>query len=1310
MDPVLKQKAQSDNTLEQYLIESVTEAGELKNIKSFLNLENDIGFYFNDKVRLEKHRGLVLDYIRNEDGTIDKNRLLDILKYRSMYTGAGKIGSGRFVVENNSIVENTNRTRSQEQRYQVFQNVKDLYSHLNTLTGVNIEGNSVTINGETIAIPSLIPQTSAYALGNPDYEAGLAQAKDARKFVKDMISRVVDGKNYDNADLAMIIKQLDSQMTAPLKSAADLKYVTDSKLDPKKAKYEHMIPTNWVVMNLLNAYKNSRSSADSLADQIFENYNVAVIPNSMDTFLTKVGLQSVMPVGYQLGDPSWTRYYNMLTLGNKNFVAIRDLSNNSIIGQDWEIAANNGVQVDKVYNRIKKYQSERNALNKGSSILFSEVPKGISVWDFDDTLARTKSKVLYTLPDGTTGSIDATEFALNSGRLDALGAVYDFSEFNLVKEGTKGPMFEKAIARNKKFGNKNVFILTARPQAAAPAIHQFLKGIGLDIRIENIVGLEDGNPKAKADWMVTKIAEGYNDFYFADDALKNVKAVKQIYDNFDIKGKVQQAKVAFSKGLSTEFNKMLERQKGVGAEKVFSDVVARRRGKKAEGFLGRLLPHSADDIRGLTQYVFAGKGKQGEADQKFFEDAIMTPYFKGVAALETFRQQSKKDVAGLFIAFPNIKRKLNKTIAKGDFTHDAAIRVYLWTKAGETIPGISKRDQDRLFKFVNTNSELKGFADGLLLVSGRATWPTPETFWDSQTTLSDLNNITKKGNRQEFLAEFNENVDEIFSPENLNKIEALYGKSLRNAIEDSLYAMKTGSNRTAGTNRINNAWLNWINNSVGTIMFFNRRSALLQLISTTNFINWSDNNMLKAGLAFANQKQYWKDWTMIWNSDKLKQRRGGLQSDVQEAEIAAAAKNAKDISGAIISKLLKLGFTPTKLADSFAIATGGASFYRNRVNTYLKQGLSKAEAESKAFEDFSKVSDEAQQSGDPALVSQQQRSTAGRLILAFQNTPMQYFRLMKKASQDLINGRGDAGTNISKIIYYGAIQNLIFNTLQNAFFALIPGFDDEEIPEFKSEKERKKYYEKIELKESQKHTRILNGMVDSVLRGMGIYGAVGSTIKNTIMKYNEQEQKGYTADHTYTIIEAANISPPIGSKLRKIYSGIQTRKFDKDVIAEHPWDVKIGGKFNPSPNYDIIGSLSSALLNLPLDRALIEIKGITEMLDKRNTQYQRIALALGWRTWDVNAKNEEFDLIKDAAKERRKIEGIEKAKRTREENKRKEAERVSNMTLEEQIRYYDSIAEKNRQRGIKAANTRRENKRIKDSIAGANFNKAFNIQ
>ena len=42
---------------------------------------------------------------------------------------------------------------------------------------------------------------------------------------------------------------------------------------------------------------------------------------------------------------------------------------------------------------------------------------------------------------------------------------------------------------------------------------------------------------------------------------------------------------------------------------------------------------------------------------------------------------------------------------------------------------------------------------------------------------------------------------------------------------------------------------------------------------------------------------------------------------------------------------------------------------------------------------------------------------------------MQYARIQKRAAQDLINGRGDWKTNVSKIVYYGAIQNLIFNSL-----------------------------------------------------------------------------------------------------------------------------------------------------------------------------------------------------------------------------------------------------------------------------------------
>ena len=103
--------------------------------------------------------------------------------------------------------------------------------------------------------------------------------------------------------------------------------------------------------------------------------------------------------------------------------------------------------------------------------------------------------------------------------------------------------------------------------------------------------------------------------------------------------------------------------------------------------------------------------------------------------------------------------------------------------------------------------------------------------------------------------------------------------------------------------------------------------------------------------------------------------------------------------------------------------------------------MSTEEAQRKAFDDFRKISEENQQSSSPMRISQQQASGGGRLILAFKNTPMQYARIIKRSTQDLINGRGDWKTNISKIAYYGAAQNLIFNGLQNAIWT--EAFDED---------------------------------------------------------------------------------------------------------------------------------------------------------------------------------------------------------------------------------------------------------------------------
>merc|ERR1711966_22647 len=185
-------------------------------------------------------------------------------------------------------------------------------------------------------------------------------------------------------------------------------------------------------------------------------------------------------------------------------------------------------------------------------------------------------------------------------------------------------------------------VLTARPQDAAGPIKEFLGSLGLNIPLKNITGLADGRPQAKADWMLGKFAEGYNDFYFTDDHLGNVKAVKDVLSVLDVKSKVQQARIKFSEKLSDDFNAMIERNKGVKAKATFSDALARRRGIKQKRF-SFFIPPSADDFRGLTMHTFAGKGKQGEADQEFFDKALIKPYMRGVGAVEQAKQKITND-------------------------------------------------------------------------------------------------------------------------------------------------------------------------------------------------------------------------------------------------------------------------------------------------------------------------------------------------------------------------------------------------------------------------------------------------------------------------------------------------------------------------------------------------------------------------------------------------------------------------------------------------------------------------------------------
>tara|TARA_R110002074_G_scaffold120723_1_gene254614 strand:+ start:1 stop:2682 length:2682 start_codon:yes stop_codon:yes gene_type:complete len=830
--------------------------------------------------------------------------------------------------------------------------------------------------------------------------------------------------------------------------------------------------------------------------------------------------------------------------------------------------------------------------------------------------------------------LTAEEFATEGEAVTEAGGEFDFAEFDVVTEGEQGPLFNKAMNSIKKFGSKDQFVITARPHAAKKAIAKFLQAQGLDISEDNIVTLQDSSPEAKALWIAEKVGDGYNDIYFADDALQNVEAVDNMLKQFDVKGEVQQAKrLMFSKASDT-FNEILEQTTGTNKFTKFSDAKANKRGQQ-KGKYKFFIPPSAEDFKGLI-YQFLGKGKQGEAHMQFFQDNLLDPFARATREIDALKQKLTGNFKGLKKAYPEASKKLKKTIPSGDFTYDTAVRVYNWVKNGYEVPGLSKADQKNLIAAVEADASLMGFANGLQEMTNG--YPEPSEYWMTESVPSDLYNMSDGSTRKEALGEFSQNREQILGTwkngklvgPNMNKIEAIYGSNFREAMEDMIWRMENGTNRSFGSNRLTNQFANWVNNSVGAIMFLNMRSAALQTLSSVNFVNWSDNNPIAAAKALANFPQFIKDFSTLFNSDMLKERRSGLKTSVSHAELAEAVSGSKNPVKAIFQKLLKLGFTPTQIADSFAIASGGATFYRNRVNTLLKTGMSQVEAEKQAFADFQAIAEETQQSSRPDMISQQQASPLGRLILAFQNTPMQYTRLMKKSILDLANGRGDRKTHVSKILYYGAIQNIIFSSLQKALFAFAFDDDDEE------DKARQK----------KKELSIANGMLDSVLRGMGVGGAIVSTLKNMILKFFEQEGKGHNADDAKIIIEMLNLSPPIGSKARKLNTALKTLRYKRDAINSMPLnDID-------NPIWEVVGNIISSTTNLPMDRVVSKVKNIQETCKSEHEMWQRVALIMGYHTYDLGVENTDVNAAMDVAREKKAEE--KKAKKKLKEKKEKE--------------------------------------------------------
>ena len=1036
---------------------------------------------------------------------------------------------------------------------------------------------------------------------------------------------LLDKKLATNENIAMLAAGMGANMKGPIRAAAMLRYLpVNSKYKKlrkptggKAFEYEHGIPAVIVNLAIADVVLNPKSEVD--LKKLQESYTVGVIDVDFNDNFGRF-FKARMPFSYKIGDLPITRWYNEFTTGG-DVHALYDLKENKIVGEEeaklWqEIQKAKTSNVKTLSNNVisfSKTNNNRDIIEKAKTVdkalKIARDPnatvKKIRVFDFDDTLATTKSDVLFTAPDGTEGRLNAEEFAKQGAQLLEEGYVFDFSEFNKVTKGKPGPLLDIAKKIQAARGTEDVFVLTARAPEAQVAIKEFLDGVGLNIPLKNITGLGNSTGEAKANWMVEKAAEGYNDFYFADDAYQNVKAVKDAMSVLDVKSKVQQAKINFSKSVNEDFNKIIEQTTGIASEKVYSEAKAKVRGAN-KGNKKFFIPYSAEDFMGLI-YPLLSKGKLGDSQMAWFKQNLLDPYARAQENLSTDRLQLMEDFKALKKAL-EVPKDLRKKTDSG-FTKEQAVRVYLFNKAGFDVPGISKTDLNELLDLVNSDGVLKAFGDQIFNITKGDGYAKPGENWLVGTITTDLIDVLNTVKRAKYLEQsgYTANAELIFSKENLNKLEAVYGAKYREAMENILGRMKSGKNRIFSGNRLSNRVLDYINNSTGAIMFFNTRSAVLQTISSINFLNWSFNNPIKAGAAFANQPQYWKDFVELINSDYLVDRRNGLKLNINESEIADAASTSKNKAKAAINYILQKGFLPTQYADSFAIASGGATFYRNRINDLIKnQGMSEADAKKQAMLEWRETAEISQQSSDPSKISAQQASDLGRVILAFANTPMQYARIQKRAVQDLVKGRGDAKTNVSKIIYYAVVQNLIFNALQSALFSLGFGDDEDDMTE--------KQLEAYEKDKKKKYLRIANGMLDSQLRGLGLAGATVAVIKNFLTDIYERSGRK-RPEYVDSIYKLLQISPPVSSKISKIRGAAW--QFDSKKRREEIFEK---GFSIDNPAYEAGAKVISATANIPLDRVYSKVNNISGAMDEDAETWQTIAMLAGWPEWQIMPK------------------------------------------------------------------------------------------
>ena len=172
-----------------------------------------------------------------------------------------------------------------------------------------------------------------------------------------------------------------------------------------------------------------------------------------------------------------------------------------------------------------------------------------------------------------------------------------------------------------------------------------------------------------------------------------------------------------------------------------------------------------------------------------------------------------------------------------------------------------------------------------------------------------------------------------------------------------------------------------------------------------------------------------------------------------------------------------------------------------------------------------------------------------------------------------------------KIIYYGFVQNLVFNSLQQALFAS----DESDIDE--------------------RTANTINGMIDSQLRGMGIGGNTAMMVKNVIQDiYKRSDRK--RPEYIDAIWKVLSVSPSVNSKVSKLKQAAYA--FDSKKKREQMSDISLD-----NPLIEALTNVTEATTNAPVNRLYDKLQNVRGALQEETEWWQSIAMLLGWPEWQL---------------------------------------------------------------------------------------------